>query len=168
MQLLELRDRVEVVSSYPIFMTPTLCTSAKWFSPNPAAKTIHLRSCSFGIWRIWSHSSQEVNSNLRWYLTGTWFTFRMHACGRRVPRPRPAFKAVIGFRPEWLELGAGSGLNFSGEALLYFVLSVQHRLRTQVPVFLSAFKVAQYPGFLRLTFANLEIHADRLFAFLIC
>ena len=28
------------------------------------------------------------------------------------------------------------------------------------------FKVAQYPGFLRLT--NLEIHADRLFAFLIC
>ena len=27
-------------------------------------------------------------------------------------------------------------------------------------------KVAQYPGFLRLT--NLEIHADRLFAFLIC
>ena len=27
-------------------------------------------------------------------------------------------------------------------------------------------KVAQYPGFLRLT--NLEIHAGRLFAFLIC
>ena len=29
----------------------------------------------------------------------------------------------------------------------------------------TAIKVAQYPGFLRLT--NLEIHADRLFAFLI-
>ena len=29
-----------------------------------------------------------------------------------------------------------------------------------------SFKVAQYPGFLRLT--NLEIHAERLFAFLIC
>ena len=29
-----------------------------------------------------------------------------------------------------------------------------------------ALKVAQYPGFLWLT--NLEIHADRLFAFLIC
>ena len=28
------------------------------------------------------------------------------------------------------------------------------------------FKVAQYPGFLRLT--NLEIHADRLFTFIIC
>ena len=31
---------------------------------------------------------------------------------------------------------------------------------------MAAVKVAQYPGFLRLT--NLEIHADRLFAFLIC
>ena len=31
---------------------------------------------------------------------------------------------------------------------------------------LESFKVAQYPGFLRLT--NLEIHADRLFAFLLC
>ena len=33
-------------------------------------------------------------------------------------------------------------------------------------LFLYVFKVAQYPGFLRLT--NLEIHAGRLFAFLIC
>ena len=31
---------------------------------------------------------------------------------------------------------------------------------------LRSFKVAQYPGFLRLT--NLEIHADRVFGFLIC
>ena len=33
-------------------------------------------------------------------------------------------------------------------------------------LFAHAFKVAQYPGFLSLT--NLEIHAGRLFAFLIC
>ena len=34
------------------------------------------------------------------------------------------------------------------------------------PIHLHPLKVAQYPGFLRLT--NLEIYAGRLFAFLIC